>query len=223
MKLRRAPVLFNEIELTVIFGIKVAQMAARFDMLLELRLLRDEVGLGEKDMSAATTERPLRAFDTSAFDGESTLGPKAALANDLFHPFEPPGKTRVVIGEIETLALTGRGIDAIAHAWPVRIMCPVTLGISDIDKKIAIKKKKKGRTFHHFFGGYGIAGTLQVAECVIEHEEALGKAICLALEDVDHMINLGDELFGVEIPIAIFSWLEHEMSLPEEQLSIYQV
>jgi hypothetical protein len=205
----------------VIFGIKVAQMATQFDMLLELRLLRDEVGLGEKDMLAATTGRPLRVFDTSAFNRESTLGPKAMLVNDLFHPFEPLGKTRVVIGEIETLVLTGREIDAIAHTWPVWIMCPVTLGISDIDKKIAIKKKRC--TFHHFFGGYGIAGTLQVAECVIEHEEALGKAICLALEDVDHMINLGDELFGVEIPIAIFSWLEHETSLPKEQLSIYQV
>jgi hypothetical protein len=38
-KLRRALVLFNEVKLTMIFGVVVAQMAMRFDVLLEQQLL----------------------------------------------------------------------------------------------------------------------------------------------------------------------------------------
>jgi hypothetical protein len=105
-------------------------------MLLELRLLRNEVGLGEKEMSAAASDWALRVFDTSTFNRESTLRPKAALPNDLFHPLEPPRKTRVVIREIERLLFASGGIDAIAHAWPIRIMCPVTLGILEAQKSM---------------------------------------------------------------------------------------
>jgi hypothetical protein len=46
---------------------------------------------------------------------------------------------------------------------------------------------------------------LQVAGCIVEHEEALGKAICLALEDVDCTIDLGNEFLRVKIPIAVLA------------------
>jgi hypothetical protein len=52
-----------------------------------------------------------------------------------------------------------------------------------------------------------------MAECIVEHEEALGKAICLALEDVDHAIDLGDEFLRVKIPIAVLAWFEHNVGL----------
>ena len=29
--------------------------------------------------------------------------------------------------------------------------------------------------------------------CIVEYEETLGKAICPALKDSDHMVNLGEE------------------------------
>jgi hypothetical protein len=52
-----------------------------------------------------------------------------------------------------------------------------------------------------------------MAGCIVEHEEALGKAICLALKDVDCAIDLGDKFLQVEIPIAVLAWFEHNVGL----------
>jgi hypothetical protein len=52
-----------------------------------------------------------------------------------------------------------------------------------------------------------------VTGCVIKQKKALGKAICLALKDVDRTINLSDEFCQVEVPIAIIPWFEHDASL----------
>jgi hypothetical protein len=49
------------------------------------------------------------------------------------------------------------------------------------------------RTFDHLVGRDGVKSTLQVAGCIIEHEKALGKAIYLALKDVDCTIDLSDQ------------------------------
>jgi hypothetical protein len=52
-----------------------------------------------------------------------------------------------------------------------------------------------------------------VTGCIIEHEEGLGKAVCLAHKDVNYMINLGDEFFCIEEPVMILPWLEHDVGL----------
>ena len=39
------PILFDKVDFTMVFGVKVAQMATRLDQLLKLGLLRVEVGL----------------------------------------------------------------------------------------------------------------------------------------------------------------------------------
>lgn len=75
-------------------------------------------------------------------------------------------------------------------------MCPEAFGI-----------------FDHLIGRDGIESSLLVAGRVVEHEEALGKAIDLALKDVDRAIDLGDEFLRIEVPIAILPWFEHDVGL----------
>jgi hypothetical protein len=104
-------------------------MAARLDILLEQWLLRHEIGLGVKEMATAATGLSLRMLGASALDREAALGPKAALANDVFHTLEPPRIIGVVIWKIKRLGLPCRRVDAIAHAWAVRLVSPKTLGI----------------------------------------------------------------------------------------------
>jgi hypothetical protein len=48
---------------------------------------------------------------------------------------------------------------------------------------------------------------------VVEQEQAESKAICLALENVDRVIDLGDEMFRLEISIAVLAWFEHNTGL----------
>ena len=88
LKLCRIPVLLDKIYFAVIFRIVVAQMAARFDVLLEQRLLRFEVGLGVEEVATATTGLSLRTLGASALDREATLRPETALTDYLFHPLE---------------------------------------------------------------------------------------------------------------------------------------
>jgi hypothetical protein len=54
-----------------------------------------------------------------------------------------------------------------------------------------------------------------VTGCIIEHEEGLGKAVCLVHKDVNCTIDLGDEFFHIEEPVMILSWLEHDVGLTE--------
>jgi hypothetical protein len=80
-------------------------------------------------------------------------------------------------------------------------------------RQIAGKKKDKTCTFYHLDGRKGISSMLQMTGHVIEQEEAKGKAICLALKDVDRAVDLGDEFCQIKISIAILAWLEHETGL----------
>ena len=52
--------------------------------------------------------------------------------------------------------------------------------------------------------------------CIIKHEEGLGEAICLPLEDFNRAIDLGDEVFHIEISAMIFPQLEHNVGLSAE-------
>jgi hypothetical protein len=50
---------------------------------------------------------------------------------------------------------------------------------------------------------------------IIEHEEGLGKAVCLVHKDVNCVIDLGDEFFCIKEPVMILPWLEHDAGLTE--------
>jgi hypothetical protein len=80
----------------------------------------------------------------------------------------------------------------------------------------SIKKNIKRRTFNHLSGRDGVISTLQMTGRVIEHEEALGKAVCLALEDVERAIDLRDEFFCIEIPVAVLPRFEYKTGLSAE-------
>jgi hypothetical protein len=73
-------------------------------------------------MMTAAAGLPLRALDASALDGETALGPKATLTDDLLHTLKPPRINGVVIWKIKQLSVSYQGIDAIAHAWPVWVV-----------------------------------------------------------------------------------------------------
>jgi hypothetical protein len=85
----------------MVFGIEVTQMAARFNVLLEQRLLRYEIGLRVKEMATAATGLSLRTLGASALNREAALGPKATLANDLLHTLEKPRIIGVIIWKIK--------------------------------------------------------------------------------------------------------------------------
>lgn len=119
------PILLDEVELAMIFGVEVTQMPARLDQLLELGLLRDEIGLQKKYASAAAVRAARRAAKTRAL-GEKilvALRPQTALPNDDLHALEPAGHGGVVFREIEQLWFTiWEG--ATAHAWTIRMERP---------------------------------------------------------------------------------------------------
>jgi hypothetical protein len=117
--------LLDEVKLTMIFGVKIAQMPAGLDQLLKLGLLRDEIGLQKKEASATTVCTARGAAKTRAL-GEKTrvsLRPQAALPNDDLHALEPTGHGGMVFREIKKLWFTiWEG--ATAHAWSVRVVRP---------------------------------------------------------------------------------------------------
>ena len=76
-ELCHTPVLLDEVELAMVFQVKVAKMTMRFDQLLKLGLLRDEIRLQKQDVLAAAVYMARGAAKTWAL-GEKTqvsLGP----------------------------------------------------------------------------------------------------------------------------------------------------
>ena len=57
-------VLLNKVELAMVFQVKVAKMTMRFDQLLKLGLLRDEIKLQKQDVSAAAVSTARGAAKT---------------------------------------------------------------------------------------------------------------------------------------------------------------
>jgi len=99
-------------------------------------------------MPTATTGLSLRMLGASALDREASLRPKATLVDNLFHTLEPPQMRGVVFWEVERLSFACQGIDTIAHAWPLWVVCPEMLEISrDVNKTKNIEKKKQQMHF----------------------------------------------------------------------------
>jgi hypothetical protein len=58
---------------------------------------------------------------------------------------------------------------------------------------------------------------LHMPWCIIEHKQALSKAICVGLEDTDGMLNFFHELLPAEEAIMILARLEYDAGLPAVQ------
>jgi hypothetical protein len=102
-------------------------------------------------MAAATADMPPRTLGASTLDGETSLRPKPALADNVLHTLEPPRIFGVVIWEVKRLAGSCQGVDAIAHAWPIWVVRPETLGISRDIVRIRNKNKNKSDTLLTIF------------------------------------------------------------------------
>jgi hypothetical protein len=87
-------------------------------MLLEQWFLSHEIGLGVKEMAAATTAPLLGTIGTTALSRETPLGPQATLADDALHPLEPPRIMGVVIRKIERLLHACQGIEPLRMRGP---------------------------------------------------------------------------------------------------------
>jgi hypothetical protein len=123
MKFCCAPILFDEVQFTVILGIKIIQMPMGLDQLLKLRPLRDEIGL-QKEYSLAAAVCTIRGATKAQALGKKirvSLGPQTMLPNNDFHALEPTGHRGMVFRKIKRLWFTiWKG--AAAHAWAVMVV-----------------------------------------------------------------------------------------------------
>ena len=102
-ELCHAPILLDEVELAMVFQVKVAKMTMRFDQLLKLGLLRDEIRLQKQDVLAAAVYMARGAVKTWALGVKTqvSLGPQTTLPNNDLHALEPIGHEGMVIREIK--------------------------------------------------------------------------------------------------------------------------
>jgi len=100
-KLCCTPVLLDEVQLAMVFGIVITQMSTRFNVFLEHWLLQFEIGLGVKDVTTAATGLSLRTLGASTLNRKAPLGPKSALTDNLLHTLEPPQIIGVVIWKVK--------------------------------------------------------------------------------------------------------------------------
>ena len=141
-ELRCPPILLDEVELAVVFWVEIADMAVRFDQLLKLGLLGDEIGLHKKDPPAATVSAARGTTKTWAL-GEKVfilLGPQTTFPNDDLHALEPTGHGGMVFRKIERLRLAVWK-RAAAHAWTVRVVRPPFLRACEISKSVGMAQR----------------------------------------------------------------------------------
>ena len=101
VKLRCPPILFYKVEFTMVFGIEIAQMPARLNQLLKLRLLRDKIRLKKENTPAITVSTTRGAMKARTLGENISLRPQTTLPNDDLHAFEPARHGGVVIREIK--------------------------------------------------------------------------------------------------------------------------
>jgi len=100
-----SPILFGKIQLAVILGVKVTQMAMRLDQLLKLGLLRYKIRLQKKNTLATAVSVTSGTTKPWALGGKISLRPQTMLLNDDLYALEPAGHGGVVFREIKGLQL----------------------------------------------------------------------------------------------------------------------
>jgi hypothetical protein len=105
IKLCSAPILLNKVKFTMIFWIKVAQMATLLNQLLKLGLLKHEIRLQKQKASVTAVSVTREALKILAL-GEKiniSLGPQTILLNDDLHALEPARHRGIIFRKIEWL------------------------------------------------------------------------------------------------------------------------
>ena len=138
-----APVLLNEIELAMIFQIKVTNVAMWCNKFLKLGFLSDKIGLQKKDVPAATVHTVRGALELWSLSRQSHFWPQPAFTNKLFHALEPTGHGRMVFWKVKCLWCSVVHC-TVVHACSTVLMCPSLLwcwlGGGTIRQKNARKK-----------------------------------------------------------------------------------
>ena len=102
------PVLLNKVELAVILWVKVAQMAAPLDELLELWSLVCEIGLRKEDTPTAAVHAARGALEIVALSRQARFRPQPPFDKNSLHALEPAGHGRVIVWKIKGLYFSGR-------------------------------------------------------------------------------------------------------------------
>ena len=102
------PELLNEVELAMIFGVEVTQMATPLNKFLELGSLVCEIRLTKKHAPAATIHVARGALEFVALSGQAVFWPQPPFANDLLHALKPARHGGMIVWEIECLSLPCR-------------------------------------------------------------------------------------------------------------------
>lgn len=222
-----SPILLNEIELAVIFGVEITEVTTVLDELGELRFLSNEIGLIEYDSAAAAagTGTGILALESS-FDAVwillCILAPflpahcrqfiliKTSLLQDTLHPFEPARHCWVVIWIVELLrhadsvACGGIGdvVPSISHARAVLVMGPAKFGF-----------------LGHFASRESVSGAFLMGRCIIKVPKSFGirdftvSKVCF--EDIDRIISLLEQVFRLEPSITGIPSLKDDSGLSD--------
>jgi hypothetical protein len=94
------PVHLNEVEFTVVFGIKITNMSLALNKFLKCRFLVCKIWLVKENPPTATVSYLLLTFETRAL-GQEPISPKVMFFHNLFHSLKPAWHCRVVLRPIK--------------------------------------------------------------------------------------------------------------------------
>ena len=125
------PVLLNEVEFTVIFGVKVTYMTSWCDVFLLMELLQTEIWLAKQNLARATVCVARNTFEPITLILESFIWPKATFTDDVLHALKPTRKFGVIIREIKILwdLIWSIHVPPIPHPGSSLCACPPVIGI----------------------------------------------------------------------------------------------
>ena len=122
------PVMFNEVQFTVILWVKITEGATPLNRLLKCWLLRNKVRLVKEKSVAATVITAWGAFWPWAVSKQTSFWPKSMLLNNILHPFKLPWHGRMVLRKIERLVLSSQRVYTLLHPWCIFRVCPAGPG-----------------------------------------------------------------------------------------------
>jgi hypothetical protein len=91
---------FDEVQFTMVLGIKVTNVTTRFHKFFKCRLLVDKIRLAEENPVATAVGTPCFAFESWAL-GKQSIPPQPMLPDDQLHAFKPAWHCWVIIFKIE--------------------------------------------------------------------------------------------------------------------------
>jgi hypothetical protein len=175
-------------------------MTPGFNKLGKGGLLLHKVGLIEEQSTCTAVDGTLHALG-AAVGQEATgwliQGPQSALVENLLHAFELTGMLIMIIGVVKRLSLPF----AVDVDEPPILHANTALGEPDL------------RIQRHVLCRQSIGSAFLVTGCIIKHEQASIFAARFALEDIDGMVHLTQDVVAGKVAVAVLASLEEDPCL----------